>query len=71
MSLTATWMDLEIIILSEVNQTKKDKYHYSIIYRWNQKYDINEPICKSLFTKHTLRHKKLTNFPKGKWSWEG
>ena len=23
----ATWMDLEIIILSEVNQTEKDKYH--------------------------------------------
>ena len=23
----ATWMDLEIIILSEVSQTKKDKYH--------------------------------------------
>ena len=22
-----TWMDLEIIILSEVNQTEKDKYH--------------------------------------------
>ena len=24
---TATWMDLETIILSEVNQTEKDKYH--------------------------------------------
>ena len=23
----ATWMDLEIIILSEVNQREKDKYH--------------------------------------------
>ena len=23
----ATWMDLEIIILSEVSQNKKDKYH--------------------------------------------
>ena len=27
MSFAVTWMDLEIIILSEVNQTKKDKYH--------------------------------------------
>ena len=27
MPLAATWMDLEIIILSEVSQTKKDKYH--------------------------------------------
>ena len=23
----ATWMDLEIFILSEVSQTEKDKYH--------------------------------------------
>ena len=23
----ATWMDLEIIILSEVRETEKDKYH--------------------------------------------
>ena len=23
----ATWMDLEMIILSEVNQKEKDKYH--------------------------------------------
>ena len=23
----ATWMDLEIIILSELSQTEKDKYH--------------------------------------------
>ena len=27
MTFAATWMDLEIIILSEVNQKKKDKYH--------------------------------------------
>ena len=27
MPFTATWMDLEIIILSEVSQTEKDKYH--------------------------------------------
>ena len=27
MPFTATWKDLEIIILSEVNQKKKDKYH--------------------------------------------
>ena len=25
--LVATWMDLEIIFLSEVSQTEKDKYH--------------------------------------------
>jgi len=27
MLFAATWMDLEIIILSEVSQTEKDKYH--------------------------------------------
>ena len=27
MPFAATWMDLEIIILSELNQTEKDKYH--------------------------------------------
>ena len=27
MPFAATWMDLEIIILSEVSQKKKDKYH--------------------------------------------
>ena len=27
MSFAATWMDLEIVILSEVSQTEKDKYH--------------------------------------------
>ena len=27
MSFAATWMDLEIITLSEVSQTEKDEYH--------------------------------------------
>ena len=27
MAFAAPWMDLEIIILSEVTQTEKDKYH--------------------------------------------
>ena len=27
MPFAATWMDLDIIILSEVSQTEKDKYH--------------------------------------------
>ena len=33
MPCAAAWMDLEIIILSEVSQTEKDKYHMiSLIY---------------------------------------
>ena len=31
MSFAATWMDLEITILSEVSQTEKDKYYISLI----------------------------------------
>ena len=43
MPFAATWMDLEIIILSEVSQKEKDKYH-DITYRWNLQYDTNETI---------------------------
>ena len=32
----ATWMDLELVILSEVSQTEKDSYH-DITYVWNLK----------------------------------
>ena len=35
MPFVATWMDLEIIIQSEVNQMEKDKCH--ITYMWNLK----------------------------------
>ena len=31
MPFTATWMDLEIIILSEISETEKDKYMISLI----------------------------------------
>ena len=44
---TATWMDLEIITLSEVSQTGKDKYH-DITYLWNlKKNDTDELIDKT------------------------
>ena len=36
MPFTATWMDLEIIILCEVSQIEKDKYHM-IAHMWNLK----------------------------------
>ena len=45
MSFAATWMQLEIIILSEVNQKEKDKYH--ITYIENLKYGTNEPIYET------------------------
>ena len=31
MPFTATWMDLEIIILSKVNQKEKDKHHMILL----------------------------------------
>ena len=33
MSFAAMWLDLEIIILSEVSHMEKDKYH--VAYMWN------------------------------------
>ena len=33
MPFAATWMGLEIIILSEVRQTEKDKYHMVLLIR--------------------------------------
>ena len=35
MPFAATWMDPEIIILSEISQIEKDKYY--ITYMWNLK----------------------------------
>ena len=46
MPFAATWMQLEIIILSEVSQKEK-QIPYGIIYMWNLKYDTNEPIYEA------------------------
>ena len=45
MSFAATQMDLEVIILSEISRTEKDKYN--IAYMWNLKTDTNELIYKA------------------------
>ena len=45
MSVSATWTDLESILLSEVSQTEKDKY--DITYMWN----IKKKVQVNLFTK--------------------
>ena len=31
MSFVETWMDLDIVILSEISQTEKDKYMLSLV----------------------------------------
>ena len=41
MSFAAIWMQLEIIIVSEISQKVKDKY-CMIFYMWNIKYNTNE-----------------------------
>ena len=46
MPFAATWIDLEIIILSEVSQKDKDKYHM-LSHMWNLKTDTNELIYKT------------------------
>ena len=43
MPFAATWIDLKIIIVSEVNQKKTKP---CIIYVWNLKYTIHDPIYK-------------------------
>ena len=50
MPFAATWMDLEIIILSEVSQRQ---ISYDIIFTWNLKYDANELICKAKIESQT------------------
>ena len=42
MPFSATWMELETLILSEISQKEKDKYH-DITYIWNLIYSTNEP----------------------------
>ena len=47
MPFAATWIDLEINILSEVSQKEKDKHHMISLNMWNLKYDTNELIYKT------------------------
>ena len=46
MPFAATWVDLEIIILSEVSQKKTNTMWYHLYVEWNLKYDTNEFIYK-------------------------
>ena len=41
MTFAATWMELKSLILSEVRQKEKNKYHM-LSHIWNLKYNTNE-----------------------------
>ena len=60
MLFAATWMDLEIVILSKSERERQLSY---ITYMWNLKYDTNKPIYKT----ETDSQAKKTNLwlPKG------
>ena len=52
MLFAVTWMDLEMIKVSEVSQTKEDKY---ITYMWNLKYRTNETTYRTETGSQTWR----------------
>ena len=47
MPFAATWIDLEVIILSGVSWTEKRQISYDITYMQTQKNDTDEQICKT------------------------
>ena len=53
-SFAETWMDLEVITLSEVSQTKKDKYH---IISLTCGISFQKMIQMNLFTKQKQTHR--------------
>ena len=54
MPFAATWMELEIFILSEVRKRKTNTWN-DITYTWNLKYGTNEPIYKTETDSQTWR----------------
>ena len=55
MLFVATWIDLEIVILSEVSQTEGE-ISYDIPYMWNPKKNDTNELTKQKQT-HTLRER--------------
>ena len=65
MPFAATWMNLKIVILSEVGQTEKDKYHMISPTCGIQKNDTK----MNLFTKQKQSHryrKQIYGYQRGK-----
>ena len=47
MPIAATWMQLEILILSEVSQKEKRHVSYDVTYMCNLNHGTNEPIYET------------------------
>ena len=45
MPFAATWIEQEILILSEVSKNEKERYN--ITYAWNLKYSPNDPMYET------------------------
>ena len=70
MPFAPTWMDLEIIILSEISHTVKDKHHMISLLYGILKKDRNELICRTETDSQTL--KKMYDYQRGHVvGWEG
>ena len=69
MPFAATWMDLEIIILSAIKSERERQIPYDIAYLWNLKYDTNEFIYKTEIDSQI--QKTNLQLPKGKGGGEG
>ena len=68
MPFVATWVDLEMIILSEIGQTEKDKYYMILfICALCKKKDTNELISKT--ERDSQTQKTNLPLPKGKQGW--
>ena len=65
MPFAATWMDLEIFILSEVSQKEKDKYYMVLFIRGISKNDTNELIYKTEIDSQTQKTNMFTKGEKG------
>ena len=65
MPFAATWMDLEIIMLSEVSQAEKEKYHMISLICGTQKNDTNEIIYKTETDSQTQKNFWLTKGKEG------
>ena len=57
MALAAAWVELEIIILSEVSQTKKRQMSYDTTYMW----DLKSIIQMNIFIKQNQTHRLRKN----------